>query len=172
MFGDAWFLSAMDSYLQLRLNDKNVPPTYVYLLTHKGSASYTVLFNGDPDTYYGLNEWAQSHCSISKLFNNAFQLIVQVSLMQTKIFIFSPFEKNCFQRLCLQKRMTKWEKQWYKCWLISLERGKEFLLTISAIRKFDFAISKIILNCNLSNTEIQRQIQAIYQNGNEQIAFR
>lgn len=45
----------MDSYLQLRLNGKNASPTYVYLLTHKGSASYTVLFNGDPDKFYGVS---------------------------------------------------------------------------------------------------------------------
>lgn len=46
----------MDAYLQVRLADLDVSPTYVYLLTHRGSASFTVLFNGDPDKYYGGHE--------------------------------------------------------------------------------------------------------------------
>lgn len=56
MFGDAWFFFGMDAYLQVRLADLDVSPTYVYLLTHRGSASFTVLFNGDPDKYYGGHE--------------------------------------------------------------------------------------------------------------------
>lgn len=56
VFGDGWFLSAMDSYLQLRFAAKDPAPTYVYLFTHKGSASYTALFGGDPDKYYGSHD--------------------------------------------------------------------------------------------------------------------
>lgn len=46
----------MNDYLRLRLANKDASPTYVYLLTHKGTASYSAIFKGDPDKYYGSNE--------------------------------------------------------------------------------------------------------------------
>lgn len=54
MFGDEWYVSAMDQYLRMRLSHKEASSTYVYLLTHKGSASYTAIYHGDPDIYYGM----------------------------------------------------------------------------------------------------------------------
>lgn len=42
----------MDIYLQLRLSN-TAAPTYVYLMTHQASASFTDVFHGDPETLYG-----------------------------------------------------------------------------------------------------------------------
>lgn len=53
LFSDGWFLTAMDIYLRLRLKNKEAAPTYAYLLTHRGSASHTDIFHGDPETFYG-----------------------------------------------------------------------------------------------------------------------
>lgn len=50
---DGWFLSAMDSFLRMRLAHNDVASTYVYLMTHKASASFSEIFNGDPETFYG-----------------------------------------------------------------------------------------------------------------------
>lgn len=53
LFTDAWFLEALDQYLELRLSHENIAPTYVYLFTHKGSASFTEVFKGGQENYYG-----------------------------------------------------------------------------------------------------------------------
>lgn len=53
LFSDAWFLEAMDSYLQLRLAKKSSAPTYVYLFTHKGSASFSEVFHGGRENFMG-----------------------------------------------------------------------------------------------------------------------
>ncbi|XP_031616881.1 cholinesterase 2-like, partial [Contarinia nasturtii] len=55
LFGDGWFLDAMDSYLRMRLSHTDAAPTYVYLLTHKASISFSEVFNGDPETFYGVS---------------------------------------------------------------------------------------------------------------------
>lgn len=51
MFGDGWFLGAMDSYLRLKRADTK--STYVYLLSSKISISFTSQTGADPDRYYG-----------------------------------------------------------------------------------------------------------------------
>lgn len=56
LFTDAWFLEAMDWYLQLRFANKSPAPTYVYLFTHKGAASFTEIFQGGPENYFGKND--------------------------------------------------------------------------------------------------------------------
>lgn len=56
LFSDGWFVGAMDAYLRMRLAHKDTAPTYVYLLTHKASASFSEVFNGDPETFYGILE--------------------------------------------------------------------------------------------------------------------
>lgn len=53
LFSDGWFLVAMDSYLRLRLANKNRAQTYVYLLTHNTTASFSDVFEGDEETFYG-----------------------------------------------------------------------------------------------------------------------
>lgn len=53
LFTDGWFLGAMDWYLRLRLSQKSAAPTYVYLFTHKGSASFTEIFHGGREAYHG-----------------------------------------------------------------------------------------------------------------------
>lgn len=53
LFTDGWFLEAMDQYLELRLSHKNIAATYVYLFTHKGSASFTEIFEGGQENYWG-----------------------------------------------------------------------------------------------------------------------
>lgn len=53
MFGDGWFLGAMDSYLRLKRADTKSLKTYVYLLTNKASTSFSTNAGGDPNKYYG-----------------------------------------------------------------------------------------------------------------------
>ncbi|XP_031627736.1 venom carboxylesterase-6 [Contarinia nasturtii] len=55
LFTDGWFLEAMDQYLELRLSHENIAPTYVYLFTHKGSASFTEIFKGGQENYWGVS---------------------------------------------------------------------------------------------------------------------
>lgn len=47
----------MDEYLRIRLsNNKNrkIGTTYVYLFAHKASASFTEIFKGGRENYYGV----------------------------------------------------------------------------------------------------------------------
>lgn len=53
LFTDGWFLEAMDQYLDLRFAHKKRAPTYVYLFTHKASASFTEIFKGGRENYWG-----------------------------------------------------------------------------------------------------------------------
>ena len=49
-------LAGLDEYLRIRLSSKkksNIGPTYVYLFAHKGAASFTEIFKGDRETFYG-----------------------------------------------------------------------------------------------------------------------
>lgn len=52
---DGWFWHGIENYLRIRL-EKNakVGPTYVYLFTHKSAASFTELFKGGRENYYGV----------------------------------------------------------------------------------------------------------------------
>lgn len=43
----------MDQYLELRLEHKKRAPTYVYLFTHKAAASFTEIFKGGRENYWG-----------------------------------------------------------------------------------------------------------------------
>lgn len=54
MFSDSWFIAPLDAYLRLRFAHKEAAPTYVYLATHKGSASFTEIIGGDPNKWYGM----------------------------------------------------------------------------------------------------------------------
>lgn len=55
---DGWFVAGIDEYIRLRLKSfkatpKNVAPTYVYLFEHKGAASFSELFKGGREKFYG-----------------------------------------------------------------------------------------------------------------------
>uniref|UniRef100_A0A182NR34 Carboxylic ester hydrolase n=1 Tax=Anopheles dirus TaxID=7168 RepID=A0A182NR34_9DIPT len=61
VYSDAWFLAGMDEYLRIRLlgNHRRSPgvtvgPTYVYLFAQKASASFTEIFEGGKENYYGV----------------------------------------------------------------------------------------------------------------------
>lgn len=58
LFTDGWFLAGMDEYLRIRLLGENKRsskpgPTYVYLFAHKGQASFTEIFQGGKENFYG-----------------------------------------------------------------------------------------------------------------------
>lgn len=53
LWTDGWFFHAMIDYLKLRFSNKNQANTFVYLFTHKGSASFTEIFKGGSETHYG-----------------------------------------------------------------------------------------------------------------------
>lgn len=62
LYSDAWFLAGMDEYLRIRLlsHDRHsspsikAGPTYVYLFAQKASASFTEIFKGGNEKYYGV----------------------------------------------------------------------------------------------------------------------
>ncbi|XP_058064702.1 venom carboxylesterase-6-like [Anopheles bellator] len=64
LYSDAWFLAGMDEYIRIRLlTDRtdvtspprtNIGPTYVYLFAQKASASFTEIFEGGKENYYGV----------------------------------------------------------------------------------------------------------------------
>lgn len=56
IWSDGWFAAGIDEYLRKRLLEKKsmpVGPTYVYLFAHKGSASFTEIFKGGQENYFG-----------------------------------------------------------------------------------------------------------------------
>lgn len=55
---DGWFIAGIDEYIRLRLKSykaapNTVAPTYVYLFEHKGAASFSELFKGGREMFYG-----------------------------------------------------------------------------------------------------------------------
>ncbi|XP_062554663.1 carboxylic ester hydrolase [Armigeres subalbatus] len=59
LYSDAWFLAGMDEYLRIRLTESNsvagsVGPTYVYLFAQRTAASFTEIFEGGKEKYYGV----------------------------------------------------------------------------------------------------------------------
>ncbi|XP_002061222.3 venom carboxylesterase-6 [Drosophila willistoni] len=57
LISDGWFVAGIDEYLRLRLDQQKsdgvIGPTYVYLFDHKGSASFSEIFKGDRNEFYG-----------------------------------------------------------------------------------------------------------------------
>jgi carboxylesterase type B len=53
LYTDGWFFSAMIEYLKIRFSNENHAETFVYLFTHKGSCSFTEIFKGGAESYYG-----------------------------------------------------------------------------------------------------------------------
>ncbi|XP_034475720.1 venom carboxylesterase-6 [Drosophila innubila] len=55
LVSDGWFVAGIDEYLQMRLHPQHskVAPTYVYLFEHKGAASFSELFKGGRNDFYG-----------------------------------------------------------------------------------------------------------------------
>ncbi|XP_059619894.1 venom carboxylesterase-6 [Phlebotomus argentipes] len=56
LYSDAWFVLGFDEYLRIRLTQSQGKrgPTFVYLFAHKGSASFTEIFKGGREKYYGV----------------------------------------------------------------------------------------------------------------------
>ncbi|KAL7019624.1 hypothetical protein ACKWTF_011182 [Chironomus riparius] len=53
LWSDGWFVNGFIDYLHQRLKSNNQDNTYVYLFSHKGSISFSEVFGGDPEKYYG-----------------------------------------------------------------------------------------------------------------------
>lgn len=58
LFTDGWFFAGIDEYLRIRLlggskQTSKPGPTYVYLFSHKGQASFTEIFEGGRENFYG-----------------------------------------------------------------------------------------------------------------------
>lgn len=50
-------MHGMDEYFRIRLSEENKSkrgPTYIYLFNHKGSASFSEIFKGGRENYYGI----------------------------------------------------------------------------------------------------------------------
>lgn len=48
-------MEGLDLYLRQRLTHSKSAPTFVYLYSHKGPASFTEIFGGERETYYGVS---------------------------------------------------------------------------------------------------------------------
>lgn len=93
LFTDGWFLEAMDQYLELRLEHKKRAPTYVYLFTHKAAASFTEIFKGGRENYWGkyfIIFFSLEFESISLIYNgfcfSIFRLQALVTLKSSNIY--------------------------------------------------------------------------------------
>ncbi|KAH8349357.1 hypothetical protein KR067_000304 [Drosophila pandora] len=53
LISDGWFVAGIDEYLRLRMSQADVAPTYVYLFDHKGAASFSEIFKGERNEFYG-----------------------------------------------------------------------------------------------------------------------
>lgn len=53
LYTDSWFFHAMIDYIKLRFSNEQRANTFVYLFTHKGSCSFTEIFKGGSETFYG-----------------------------------------------------------------------------------------------------------------------
>lgn len=53
LYTDGWFFHAMIDYLKLRFVNEKRGDTFVYLFSHKGSCSFTEIFKGGSEAYYG-----------------------------------------------------------------------------------------------------------------------
>jgi carboxylesterase type B len=53
LYTDGWFFHAMIDYLKLRFSSADRSDTFVYLFTHKGACSFTEIFKGGSEAYYG-----------------------------------------------------------------------------------------------------------------------
>ncbi|EDW53214.1 venom carboxylesterase-6 [Drosophila sechellia] len=53
LISDGWFVAGIDEYMRLRMSHDDVAPTYVYLFDHKGAASFTEIFKGGRNEFYG-----------------------------------------------------------------------------------------------------------------------
>lgn len=53
LYTDGWFFSAMIDYINLRFSNEQRADSFVYLFTHKGACSFTEIFKGGSEAYYG-----------------------------------------------------------------------------------------------------------------------
>lgn len=53
LYTDGWFFHAMIDYIKLRFANERRADTFVYLFTHKGACSFTEIFKGGAENYYG-----------------------------------------------------------------------------------------------------------------------
>lgn len=55
LISDGWFVAGVDEYLRMRLDEEQPggAPTYVYLFDHKGAASFSEIFKGARNEFYG-----------------------------------------------------------------------------------------------------------------------
>ena len=53
LYTDRWFFHPMVDYLKLRFENEQLAETFVYLFTHKGACSFTEVFKGGAETFYG-----------------------------------------------------------------------------------------------------------------------
>lgn len=54
LFTDGWFLAGFDETVRERLQHNDAAPTFVYLFAHKGEASFTEIFHGGKENFYGM----------------------------------------------------------------------------------------------------------------------
>lgn len=107
LFTDGWFLQGMDLYLQERLSQANAAPTYVYLFTHHGAASFTEIFQGGRENFYGKEIVKYNEFSLLTMIFNYYQ-----GLHMPKNFsIYFQLAKNYLSARCHQKLIHRFAKQ-------------------------------------------------------------
>lgn len=109
----------------MRLEHSDASPTYVYLLTHKASASFSEVFNGDPETFYGTMNLVNLMIKPLNLFKKSNLQVFHMLMKSCTSFL---LEKNYFQMQYPRKKMKTCVRHLCSCGLTSLGLGKSFSL--------------------------------------------
>lgn len=95
----------MDQYLELRLSHKNRGPTYVYLFTHKAAASFTEIFEGGRENYWG--NWILVLFNQLEKFHVDFHFIRLQALVMPKSFNIYSRSPRAYLLVPYQPKKTK-----------------------------------------------------------------
>ncbi|XP_053950482.1 carboxylic ester hydrolase isoform X1 [Anastrepha ludens] len=84
LISDGWFIAGIDEYIRQRVDAKKslkMPPFYVYLFEHRSPASFSELFKGGREDYYGACHAEE----LQYLFPVAMELFVSASPTKSDI---------------------------------------------------------------------------------------
>ena len=119
----------MDQYLELRLSHKKRAPTYVYLFTHKAAASFTEIFKGGRENYWGKFLAEVSHLNFE---NCLFYFIsLKVLVMPKSYNIYSQLPRACSLVHFQPKKMKKFERESHSYGLILHALGTDTFIKYS-----------------------------------------
>lgn len=104
----------MDAYLRMRFAHNDTASTYVYLLTHKASASFSEIFNGDSETFYGT---LKIHCVLNETSQALMTFVFKgVTHADEKLYLF-PVREELFPNAIPTKDDEEMRESIVKLWV-------------------------------------------------------